>query len=167
MASILEPEVGNSGKYKRAMYVNHISQLKHPGFRDHCVILSSKEQTSSRVRYVQDASQNILTSLIAIYLSMNMYANSTRSVPKVTIVPLEISGDQPQGGRALLKSGFLRQLLLQQGEVASTLRSHPDLGSHTSDSHSATGLQLLSRFEGDPSFLKPSFTSRHFEDSNV
>ena len=150
MASILEPEVGNSGKYKRAMYVNHTSQLKHPGLGDHCVILSSKEQTSSRVRYVQDASQNILTSLIAIYLSMNMYANSTRSVPKVTIVPLEISGDQPQGGRALLKSGFLRQLLLQQGEVASTLQSHPDLGSHTSDSHSATGLQLLSRFEGTP-----------------
>ncbi|KAK3379108.1 hypothetical protein B0T24DRAFT_610716 [Lasiosphaeria ovina] len=51
-------------------------------------------------------------------------SNSTRSLRKVTHVPLKVSGDSGGSGRALLKAGYVRQLGLQPGEVDQVIRKY-------------------------------------------
>jgi hypothetical protein len=84
--------------------------------------------------------------------------NASRSISKATLVPL--SADVPREGQAMLKSGFVRQLSLQPGEVDAVRRSlAPSVaGSVPSEEFSIRSpvWDLLTSFEGSPITLPPA-----------
>ncbi|KAF2117324.1 hypothetical protein BDV96DRAFT_571903 [Lophiotrema nucula] len=79
-----------------------------------------------------------------------MISNSTRSLLKVTHVPLEVSKKPNESGGAIFKAGFVRQLALQKGEVSSVLKSKSNVESDQKSKSSLSGLDILEKFEGAP-----------------
>ncbi|KAK0721933.1 hypothetical protein B0T26DRAFT_749401 [Lasiosphaeria miniovina] len=76
-------------------------------------------------------------------------SNSTRSLRKVTHVPLKVSGDSGCSGRALLEAGYVRQLGLQPEEKAK--KGDTEKRDEDSNVPSLESVwRILKQFEGTP-----------------
>lgn len=78
--------------------------------------------------------------------------NSTTSILKATQVPLKVTTDRQSSGRATLKSGYVRQLNLQPGEVDAVQKALAVAGaaSRSAVTPDANFWSLLRQFEGTP-----------------
>lgn len=101
-----------------------------------------------------------------IQFLIRMLSNSTRSLRKVTHVPLVVPEDNSGRGHAVVKAGYVRQLALQAGEVDQVLQSQSRvhetslLNEEERPKHpkNSSLWPLLRQFEGSPlaSMLPPA-----------
>ena len=97
--------------------------------------------------------------------------NSTTSILKATYVPLTVSSVLPTNSRAVVKSGYVRQLKLQSGEVSAVQKALADAGTTTlsEGAGDANFWSLLQQFEGTPlaSQLPPASSFGNVTDGDL